>query len=295
MKKAILGLALLVLSATTAQAYEYKLQYGVPAVYNTYGKVAGYLRVVGDTYNADGTISGVISFDSRSCGTRYCGAATFYCATATWDAQGNLVGSTSPVVAPFVSLNSYQLNTACESNPVLAVNGSEYVYTDNGSSFAGFDAKWVNLGGGGFISTPASHYTWTIAPTNFTGGAYESNTGYIVTPDNPITFDITVTSDGDLPLNITSTVSQVVSSGYYTNGTGTVMSVTGSCLRGPINPGTTCTLTVAFDPTTIVSTGSPYCYAYNNLTLALASDAGNLADWFTHFTITGVRGCGVDN
>jgi len=94
-------------------------------------------------------------------------------------------------------------------------------------------------------------------------------------------------SDGDLPLSITGTVAQVFVSGYGTVGTGKVTSVTGDCLSAPLAPGLTCTLSVTFDPSTITTPASTG-YGYNVMTLALASDAGALPDWSTHFTVTGI-------
>jgi len=216
------------------------------------------------------TVTGNVKYYTTPSGCRYVCPRTYYNFIATWDGQGNFLNQTAG---------------SLPAEPVLFVNGTEYAYAQLGSSTTG--ATPAATGPFGFLATPASHYTWgavTVHPP-----AYVVNAGYIIAPySSPAVFDIELASDGDLPLNITSTITQVVVSGSYTNGTGTVRSITGSCLAGPVLPGTSCIITVTFDPSTIISTGSPYGYAYNNMTLALASDAGNLPDWFTHFTITGL-------
>lgn len=251
----------------TLRAYEYKLQY-IPPPPPQCCQFA--LKVIGTQLNADGTIGGDISFYNRACSGRYCGAAVYYYATGIWDSLGNLISSTTPTTTP----NAVPPVLYTQSNP--RGQGTESVYAANGPAVAGFDNQY---GYGGFVQYPASHFTWI--------GTGE----YLTIPRTPpSSFTVQFTSDGDLPLNITSVVSQVVASGYYTNGTGTVTGITGDCLNGPVAPGTTCTLTVTFDPSTIISTGSPYGYAYNNLFLNLASDAGNLLkEWEVRFTISGFQ------
>jgi hypothetical protein len=55
--------------------------------------------------------------------------------------------------------------------------------------------------------------------------------------------------------------------------------------------GTTCAVTISYDPTTIMCTYSPYGYAYTGIDLALATDAGANKDFTQRFTVTGVRIC----
>lgn len=57
----------------------------------------------------------------------------------------------------------------------------------------------------------ASHFTWQSS----------NNATYVIlyAPDS---FPVSLASDGDLPLNITSTVVAITFSSYYDNGTGTV-------------------------------------------------------------------------
>ena len=273
--RAIITLWAYALLTLSAFGYEYHLQNTLST-----GRTG---TAIGESFNADGTVSGSLNYFHQSCVSRTCGPKTYYCGTATWDAQGNLLNDSltgNPATDPTngstaCPVTETVLYVTSAATPAGTPPNTEQVYAVSGLSRTGRDTR-----GFGYVDVPASHYTWQTV-----------NGGYIVQSDAPFTFDVVVANDGDLPLNITSTVTQVIVSGYYTNGTGTVTSVTGDCLSGPTSPGSICTLSAAFDPTTIHCTGSPYGYGYNVLTLALASDAGNLPDWDTHFTITGVPMC----
>ena len=272
MRKTIVLAVLLLGLACTSRAYEYRLQFQ--------GRNA---HAVGEQINSDGSVSGQASYFTQSCGRYICGPETWYCVDATWDAQGNLL--TSAVVSTAVTQN--RAPSPCPVNgSVQYANGTEQVYAASGSSTTGFDTR-----GYGYIDTPASHYSWV------TESGTQANGGYQFIPFSPpSSFEVALVSDGDFPLNITSTIVSVIPSGSATQGTGTAtVTATGAandCLSGPVPPGSTCILTVTFDPGTIRCTASSYGYAYNDLFLALASDAGNLADWKTIFTISGTPGCG---
>jgi hypothetical protein len=277
--KKLLAVAVLAMLgfACTSSAYEYHLNGKLST-----GKGA---TTVGEQFNADGTVSGQAYYYFQSCSGRTCGPKYWYCGVATWDMQGNLLDSNltgdrthdqqfsnGTVPCPINGAVQYTAN----STTPLALTNNEQVYAANGPATTGRDVR-----GFGYVDVPASHYTW------------QNSGGYLFVPySQPTTFQVTLVSDGDLPLNISSTVANVASQGYYTVGTGTVTSVAGDCLSNPVNPGSTCTLNVTFDPSTIKCTGSPYHYAYNNLAFALVSDAGNLADWSVVFTVSGTPGCG---
>src|SRR5437763_10884722 len=140
---------------------------------------------------------------------------------------------------------------------------------------------------------PASHYTWGSASTCtfYPDGQYCFNGDYSFVPSTPSSsFQIAATSDGDLPLHITSVVVSVVVSGSATRGIGTA---TAMAPTDPVTPGSSFVLNVTFDPSTIHCTGSSY--GYNDLLLAPDSDAGNLVDWKTIFTVSGVPYCNTMN
>lgn len=132
-------------------------------------------------------------------------------------------------------------------------------------------------------SVPTSHFVWA------------ANTVDRVIPDAVYQFDLAMTSDGDLPLNVSGITLTTVPTGSYTPSGGTATVFATTCQPDPIAVGNACTITVDYDPTTITCTGSPYGYAYTQLTIAITSDAGTLP-WNTlvyPFTITGVPICGA--
>ena len=251
-----------------ANGYEYHLQ-----------SPAGIGRITAvstASIKADGTLSESLTSWTQACSGRVCAPRVYHCTAGTWDSIGNL-------------LTSSTTTGACAANSPISTSGSEQVYAVSGSETAGFDTR-----GFGFLAYPAPHYVWTGGAANLFApfGPGVSNQaadgGYIVVPYTPpTTFTLELLSDGDLPLSITGTVAQVFVSGYGTVGTGKVTSVTGDCLSAPLAPGLTCTLSVTFDPSTITTPASTG-YGYNVMTLALASDAGALPDWSTHFTVTGI-------
>lgn len=274
---AVIGI---LLSACSSGAYEYKLQF---TPYIPYNPVWGNsLVVIGEQFTTDANgqingVTGLIHFVTVPSGCRYICPHTNRDWTGTWDLEGNLLGTTQVAWTPQSSIGT-QLSTT----PVAGITETIYAQSllPNGRTIStGADAYRR-----GYVDTVQSHVTWgATVPA-------ESPAGHFVIPRTPpFVFSVSLASDGDLPLNVTSTVSQVTVSGTYTNGTGTATynPQAGDCVSGPVAPGTSCTIQITFDPSTIISTGSPYGYAYNNLFLSLASDAGNLADFPVAFTITG--------
>lgn len=264
-----------------SKAYEYHLQFSPPTP-TIGGTNYRNIVVIGETFNANGTISGVASYAQQQCSGRYCGPLSYHYEIATWDSLGNLLTLTVLTSAP-------------AAQPILSTVGTEQIYALNGPAKIGHDTR-----GFGFIDYPASHYVWTTDIVEYVCGLYycldyvtQPNGGYqTVNWTPPTTFLVQLTSDGDLPLNITGTVDQVTISGCCTVGVGRVTSVTGPCLTAPLPPGQNCQLSVTFDASTITAPTSTG-YGYNVLTLELVSDAGAsptnaLPGWSTHFTVAGI-------
>lgn len=265
----------------SSKAYEYHLQFAPPPA--TVGGT-NYRNVTstGLQFNTDGTISGVGSYGQQQCGVRYCGPLSYHYESCTWDSLGNLLTSTVLSSAPVLP-------------PILSTVGTEQIYAVNGPATIGHDTR-----GYGFIAYPASHYVWTTDIVYYTCAPYtcidyvtQPNGGYqTVNWTPPTTFLVQLTSDGDLPLNITSTITQVVVSGHGTVGVGKVTSITGPCLTAPLPPGQNCQLSVTFDASGVTAPASTG-YGYNVMSLELTSDAGAsptnaLPGWSTHFTIAGI-------
>ena len=284
-KLVVFGL-LVLLAASRAACYEHKLQF---TPYIPYNPVVGPVTVIGEQFttftDANGNtqingVTGSIHFVTVPSGCRYVCPRTSHDWTGTWDLSGNLLN-----VAQVAWTPQQPIGTASSTTP-LAETHNETIYAQgtlpNGNAITtGQDTLFRY----GYVDTVQSHYTWsqTTVPAEYTPG-------YFTIPRTPpFVFQVSLTSDGDLPLNITSTVIQVVASGYYTNGTGTgtYNPQDGDCLSAPVAPGISCSIQITFDPSTIISTSSPYGYAYNVFFLSLASDAGNLPDWSVRFTITG--------
>ena len=146
----------------------------------------------------------------------------------------------------------------------LSENGTEVVYATNGTSATGRDSR--NFG---FVETPSAHYTWQTP-----------NGGIAVIPDSPTPVPVTLLSDGDFDLNIAS-VSVTASAGS---------AAVDGC-PSPVPVGSSCTLTVLYDPTTTACTVSPYGYDYASVDLWLVTDGAPGPDFTERFTVTGVPIC----
>ena len=110
--------------------------------------------------------------------------------------------------------------------------------------------------------TPGSHYTWL------------TSNAYAVIQQALTTITVTLMSDGDLPL----TVSTVRASSLR----GASASVTSTTCGEQIAVGTTCSITVAYDPTRFFS---PTGLAYDTLDIGVLSDAGRVHDFVQSYTI----------
>jgi hypothetical protein len=246
---------LILLGAHIAYAYEYKLQFTPRA--GAYGLV-----VAGYQFNSN-TVVGNCSYYTVSVGSGRGarGTRTYRYNTCSWDLFGNLI-SLTPV----------------RSSPVapqpISQTGTEIVYAVNGTSSTGHDTR-----GFGFVSTPSSHYAWQTV-----------NGGYAVIPYAVYKITATLISDGEFPLDFDGATVASSISGYITPSPGTA-TVSASTCASSVPAGSTCSVTVSYNPTTIKCTSDAYGYAYTKIDLSLITDAGANTDFTQGFTITGVPIC----
>jgi hypothetical protein len=251
----LLLLTLTLLSAHVTYAYEYKLQF-------TPQSGARGLVVAGYQFNTD-TVVGNCSYYivTAGSGRGSHGTTTYHYNTCSWDLFGNLISLTPVAAAP-------------AAPPPISVTGTEIVYAVSGASSTGQDTR-----GFGFVSTPSSHYSWQT-----------TNGGYAVIPFAIYTIPVTLVSDGDFPLNFEGATVASSVSGTITPSPGTATVSTSTC-GSSVAVGSTCSVTVAYNPSTIKCTSSPYGYAYTKIDLSLVTDAGVHTDFTLGFTITGVPIC----
>jgi hypothetical protein len=250
-----LCLTLLLLGAHAAYGYEYKLQFAPPG--GAYG-----LTVAGYAFSGS-TVVGNCSYYTVTVGSGRGahGTKINHYNTCSWDLFGNLISLTPVSSAPVAP-------------PPLYDRGTEIVYAVDGASNAGHDTR-----GFGFVSTPSSHYSWQTV-----------NGGYAVIPYALYPITATLISDGDFPLDFDGATVAATASGYYTPTPGTA-TVSATTCGSSVAAGSTCSVTVNYNPTTIKCTGSPYGYAYTRIDLKLVTDAGANTDFTMGFTITGVPIC----
>ena len=254
MNRLLLAVTLLATSST-AHAYEYKLQF------TPQGGARG-VTVAGYSFNGN-SVGGNCSYYtvSASSGRGGHSVTTHHYNTCTWDLFGNL-NSMTPV------------SSAPVAPPPLSQTGTEIVYAVSGSSSTGADTR-----GFGFVNTPSSHYSWQTP-----------NGGYAVIPYAVYTITATLVSDGDLPLAFDAADVTAFISGFITPAPGTA-SVASTTCPSSVAPGSSCSITVSYDPTTIKCTGSPYGYGYTGVDLSLVTSAGANVDFTERFTITGIPIC----
>ena len=253
MKTALLALS--VLGAHAAYAYEYPLQF-TPRSGARGLVVAGY-EFSGDTVVGDCSYHTSISTGGRGGHS----VTTYYYNVCTWDLFGNLL-----------SLTPASTNPAAPA--VLATSGTEVIYADNGTNTTGRDTR-----GFGFVTTPSSHYSWETV-----------NGAYAVIPYTVYTVTVDLMSDGDVPLTFNSGSVTAFISGAITPAPGTA-TVSSTTCPSSVPVGTPCSVTVSYDPTTIKCTGSPYGYGYTGIDLSLETDSPIHTDWTERFTVTGIPVC----
>jgi hypothetical protein len=255
MTRILLTLSLLGLGAHVTYAYEYKLQFTPDG--SAYGLV-----VAGYGFNGN-TVVGNCSYNTVSPGSGRGSheTTTYHYNTCSWDLFGNLISMTPVSSAPVAP-------------QTISQTGTEIIYAVSGTSSTGQDT-----GGFGFVSTPTSHYTWQAV-----------NSGDTVIPYATYAITATLISDGDFPLNFAGTTVASSISGTNTTSPGTA-TITATTCTGSVSVGSTCSLTISYDPTTIKCTHSPDGYAYTKIHLSLVTDAGANTDFTQGFTITSVPKC----
>lgn len=218
----------------------------------------GRIIAVAGYYFVNNTVVGNCSYShTGACSGRGCHpTTTYYYNTCTWDLYGNLLSTVSGAPA--------------QPAPLYTV-GTETVYA-SGFSTTGHDSR--NFG---FVATPSSHYTW------------QSNNLYADIPDAPDMVQATITSDGDYVLNVSNATVTPQIYGTVTPSAGNA-SITGNTCQA-VWPGTSCTITVTYDPTAIACTASPYGFAYTGIDLSLTTDSPVNTDYLERFTVTGVMIC----
>jgi hypothetical protein len=114
--------------------------------------------------------------------------------------------------------------------------------------------------------------------------------GYAVIPYAVYTITATLISDGDFALDFDGAAVMSSISGYITPSPGTA-TVSATTCGSSVPVGSSCSVTVSYNPTTIKCTSDAYGYAYTKIDLSLVTDAGANTDFTEGFTITGVPSC----
>jgi uncharacterized repeat protein (TIGR03803 family) len=225
---------------------EFPLQY-------TAGAGARGLTIAGYALTADpvyGTIvTGNCSYYTQTSGSGrgggYHTTTTYYNHTCTWDAYGRLLGV---------------VNGAPAAPAPIGTNGTQTIYASDPASgiYTGVDSALATRG---FVFTPGSHYTW-LTPSP-----------YAVIAQALATVTVTLKSDGNMPLTVSSAQASAAAG---------LASVTATTCIGTIAVGSTCTVTVRYDPTHLQS---PTGLAYDTLTIHLGADSALATDWSQRYTI----------
>jgi len=232
-------------TTTSGGGNEYPLQFTPGAGYRGL-VVAGYQLVANSFggYTVLGNCSYYTVQSGSGRGGGYRTITTHHDQTCTWDLYGNLL--TVIPGAPVVPAP-------------LSVNGTQTVYAANAQGvFTGSDSA---LRFGGFVYTPGSHFSW-LTPNPYT---VLSQTVYTVTA--------TLKSDGDMPLSISSVQASALRG---------IVTVSSNTCTGQIPVGSTCAVTVTYDPTRLRSATG---LAYDTLDISVISDAGQFRDFVQSYTI----------
>jgi uncharacterized repeat protein (TIGR03803 family) len=225
---------------------EYALQYA-PGAGAKGLTIGGYALAADPVYGtvAIGTCSYYTQTSGSGRGGGYKTITTYYNHTCTWDAYGRLLG---------------MVNGAPAAPAPIGTTGTQTIYASDPASgiYTGVDSALPTRG---FVFTPGSHYTW-LTPSP-----------YAVIAQAVTTMTLTVKSDGNMPLSVVSAQATAAAG---------VASVTGTTCFGTVPVGSTCTVTVRYDPTTL---RSPTGLAYDTVTVHLGTDAGLAVEWAQRYTI----------
>src|SRR6266403_295355 len=232
-------------TTTSGGGNEYPLQFTPSAGYRGL-VVAGY-QLVANSFGGLTVVGNCSYYTVRSGSGRgggYRTITTHYDQTCTWDLYGNLL--TVIPGAPVVPTP-------------LSVNGTQTIYAANAQGvFTGSDSA---LPFHGFVYTPGSHFSW-LTPNPYT---VLSQTVYTVTA--------TLKSDGDMPLSISSVRASTLRG---------IVTVSSNTCTGQIPVGSTCAVSVTYDPTRLRSATG---LAYDTLDISVISDAGQVRDFVQSYTI----------
>ena len=232
----------LVAFAPMAGAYEYPLQFTPNPGYRGL-VVAGY-AFEGSTVVGNCSYYTTGNNGGGKGGGGKAPVAKVYAQTCRWDMFGNLlsVRPGAPVAAK-----------------VLSTKGTQVIFaeTTNGE-YTGTDSKLPERG---FVNSKGSHYTW-LTPN------YDA-----VLQQMAYTLVATLESDGDTPVDITAVAPSALR--------GAVTLKSSTC-HGVIAVGKTCSITVLYDPTKLISVNG---LARDSLRIDLTSDAGEAHDFIQRLTI----------
>jgi hypothetical protein len=253
MRRLLLTLILGLLGARLAYAHEFKLQFTPQG--GALGLVVAGYEIVNDA--VVGNCSYYVSISSGGRGSRP--SRVNHYNTCTWDIYGNLISMTPG---------------APTAPAPLSESGTEIIYAVSGKSRTGEDTR-----GFGFVSTPSAHYTWETV-----------NGGYADIPYAVYKITATLVSNGDFPLVFDGANVVASISGTITPSPGTAQISSTTC-GASVPLGAKCSVTVSYNPKTIVCTGDAYGYAYTRIDLKLITNAGDNPDFTEGFTVIGVPIC----
>jgi hypothetical protein len=227
------------LSTSAAQAYEYPLWFTPAGDYKDL-VVAGY-QIAGKTVVGNCSYTQITSGSGRDPRTYY----TPIPQTCTWDLYGDLLGTVAgEPVAP----------------APVGTNGTQTIYAaKSGKLYTGSDSV---LATGGFVFTYGSHYVWL------------TSNAYMVLPQVPYTFTVTLSSNGDIPLTVTAVRAT-------TKLAGAKVTLNSTTCTGAIPVGGTCDITVTYNDLRVTSTSG---LAYDTLTIHVISNAGVTDEFVQSYT-----------
>jgi hypothetical protein len=222
-----------------ASAIEYPLVYSPPGNYKDL-TIAGY-NIAGKTVVGNCSYVQITSGSGRDPHTTY----TSIPQTCTWNLYGALLSTVSGAPVPPTPVGS---------------NGTETIYARRSAKlFTGSDSA---LSDGGFVFNYGPHYDWT------------TSNAYMVLPQQPHTFTVTLVSNGDAPLTVTKVMAKTALRGAK-------LTIDGTTCVGSIALNDTCDVTVTYDDSKLSSATG---LAYDTVTIALVSDAGVKNAFVQRFT-----------
>jgi hypothetical protein len=224
-----------------------------------FGATGTVLFVAGYTVDAVAGVTGEcdykVSHSGSGRGGGYRVVTDYYQGVCTWDLFGNLVSETFTRTTGAPTPNP--------PTPLYTI-GNQITYGIDASG----DSTGQTTATTGFVIHNTADYVWTPVSQITTDAR------------TPISFQATLTSTGNLNLDITGST-------VYTS-TGAAVTVLGdTCTGQAILPGQSCTITLSYDPTGLVSdTGT----VFDTVTVELTTNSGKAQVPFTQsIFVTGVN------